>query len=90
MFWALFNLAGALLSIAALNPIPLVATLLLTVIGRRIESPYVAIVEEDGGNPDLPRPDSLTGCAAFLLAVVGFGLLAIIILAALAGILGGL
>jgi hypothetical protein len=92
MFYPLFLIVAGLISIAVLNPIPIVAALILMAIGRTVEAPLVAEVEAAGGNPDLPQPTSGAGCLAFLLSVVVFGLLGLVGLATVATIIerGGL
>lgn len=89
MLWPLFVIVGALISIAVMNPIPIVAALILMAIGRTAEAPLVKEVKAAGGNPDLPKPTSGPGCVAFLLAVLAFGFLGLVALGAVVTILEG-
>jgi hypothetical protein len=89
MFWPLMLIVAALLSIAVLNPIPIVAAIVLMAIGRTAEAPFVAEVKAAGRNPDLPRPTSGPGCVAFVLAMLAFGFLGLVGLGAVIAILEG-
>ncbi len=90
MFWAIVVIVFALLSIATLNPLPVILAIVMVVLGSRAEAPLVAEVKASGGNPDLPKPTSGPGCVAFLLAVILFGFLGLVALGAVGAIVGGL
>lgn len=85
MFWSLLIIVAGLLSVVGLSPIPIVAALILTAIGRTAEAPFVATVEAAGGSPDRPR-----GCLATIIAVLCVGFILMVALAAIVGVLGGL
>jgi hypothetical protein len=91
MFWLMMFLTFGLLSIATLSPIPLVIVVVVWVVSRPIEKPFVDEVIRTGGDPNaIPNPLSNGyGCQAFILWVFLFGSMGLFAIAALMAILEG-
>lgn len=90
MFWTLLIVAMFGLSILALNPIPIIACIVVWAVaqpGERLQRP---IVEAAGRNADAPpRPTSGIGALGCLMWALCMGAVGFLVLVVIAGILEG-
>ena len=75
MFWFLMFLSMGILSVAALNPVPIAVVATAFVFTRPVERKLQATIVEAGRDPELPpAPRSAMGCAGCALWFVVMGL----------------